>query len=191
MPAFLASTLALAKEGPDQYPNGAENFMAGALPPPGHYFINYLGYYSGKYRDHNGDEIPGLEVNATFNALSASALLLGVVAIKRKDRATHQRLTTAALVFSALFLVSYITYHSLHGDTPFPGQGAIRPIYFFILISHIGLSIVALPLVLTSFYFGWTDQVARHRRLAKVTFPLWLYVSVTGVAIVALLKAYA
>lgn len=129
-------------------------------------------------------------VNATFNALSASALLLGVVAIKRKDRATHQRLTTAALIFSALFLVSYITYHSLHGDTPFPGQGPIRPIYFFILISHIGLSIVALPLVLTSFYFGWTDQVARHRRLAKVTFPLWLYVSVTGVAIVALLKAY-
>jgi hypothetical protein len=70
MPAFLASTPALAKEAaPDQYPNGAENFMAGALPPPGHYFINYLGYYSGKYRDNNGDEIPGLEVSATFNAL--------------------------------------------------------------------------------------------------------------------------
>ncbi|MBK6687349.1 MAG: DUF420 domain-containing protein [Deltaproteobacteria bacterium] len=129
-------------------------------------------------------------VNATFNALSASALLLGVVAIKRNDRALHQRLTTLALIFSALFLVSYIVYHSLHGDTLFPGQGVIRPIYFFILISHIGLSIVAFPLVLTTFYLAWTDQMTKHRRLAKVTFPLWLYVSVTGVAIVALLKAY-
>ncbi|HAS52011.1 MAG TPA: phenol degradation protein meta [Gammaproteobacteria bacterium] len=69
LPALLASVFALAKEGPDQYPNGAENFMAGALPPPGHYFINYLGYYTGKYRDHNGHEIPDLKVNATFNAL--------------------------------------------------------------------------------------------------------------------------
>ncbi len=69
LPALLASVFALAKEGPDQYPNGAENFMAGALPPPGHYFINYLGYYTGEYRDHNGNEIPDLKVNATFNAL--------------------------------------------------------------------------------------------------------------------------
>ncbi|MFZ1830107.1 MAG: transporter [Candidatus Competibacteraceae bacterium] len=68
-PVLLASTLALAKEGPDQYPNGAENFMAGALPPPGHYFINYLGYYTGQYRANNGDEVPGLKVNATFDAL--------------------------------------------------------------------------------------------------------------------------
>lgn len=69
LPALLASALAFAKEGPDQYPNGAENFMAGALPPPGHYFINYLGHYTGQYRDHNGHEIPDLKVNATFNAL--------------------------------------------------------------------------------------------------------------------------
>ncbi|MDQ5909037.1 MAG: hypothetical protein QG599_1131 [Pseudomonadota bacterium] len=69
LPALLASAFAFAKEGPDQYPNGAENFMAGALPPPGHYFINYFGYYSGKYRDHNGHEIPDLKVNATFDAL--------------------------------------------------------------------------------------------------------------------------
>ena len=79
--ALLASQTALAKEGPDQYPNGAENFMAGALPPPGHYLINYLGYYSGKYRDNNGDKVPGLEVSATFNALRyiyvSDHLLLG------------------------------------------------------------------------------------------------------------------
>ncbi len=67
--ALLSGTQALAKEGPDQYPNGAENFMAGALPPPGHYFINYLGYYAGKYQDHQGHEVPSLKVNATFNAL--------------------------------------------------------------------------------------------------------------------------
>ncbi len=68
-PALLAAQTALAKEGPDQYPNGAENFLAGALPPPGHYFINYLGYYSGAYRDNNGDKIPGLNVRAVFDAL--------------------------------------------------------------------------------------------------------------------------
>jgi len=67
--ATLASPMALAKEGPDQYPNGAENFLAGALPPPGNYFINYLGYYDGEYRDNNGDKVPGLQVNAVFNAL--------------------------------------------------------------------------------------------------------------------------
>jgi len=129
-------------------------------------------------------------VNATLNGLSAICLVLGFRAIKRRDRGLHQRFMQLALAFSSLFLVSYIVYHSLHGDTPFPGQGAIRPIYFFILISHIVLSVIALPMVLSTFYLSWSGQFARHKKLARWTFPLWLYVSVTGVVIFAMLRVY-
>lgn len=179
---------------PGDMPNATSNrapfAVIGAVSAVAIGFLFWLIYF----REGHGD--PGEAVNflpylnATFNGLSAVALVLGIRAIKQKQREVHQRFMTTALVFSALFLVSYVVYHSLHGDTPFPGQGPIRGVYFFVLISHIGLSIVALPLVLTTFYFAWTEQLARHRRLAKVTFPLWLYVSVTGVLIVALLKAY-
>ena len=129
-------------------------------------------------------------VNATLNGLSAICLMLGLSAIRRRDRATHQRYMQGALALSTLFLVSYIVYHSTHGDTRFLGQGLVRPVYFFILISHIVLSAVALPMVLTTFYFSWTDQFVRHRKLARWTFPIWLYVSVTGVAIFFMLKIF-
>ena len=86
--------------------------------------------------------------NACFNSLSAAALAAGYVNIKRGNRQAHMRCMLAAVAFSALFLVSYVVYHDFHGDTRFPGQGLIRPIYFFILVSHIGLSIVALPMIL-------------------------------------------
>jgi putative membrane protein len=129
-------------------------------------------------------------VNASLNALSATCLVLGYRAIRRGARDVHQRFMQGAFAFSSLFLVSYIVYHSLHGDTPFPGQGAIRPVYFFILISHIVLSVVALPLVLSTFYLSWSGQLVRHKKLARWTLPLWLYVSVTGVVIFALLRAY-
>ena len=130
-------------------------------------------------------------VNATLNGLSAVSLTLGVSAIKSGRREVHQRYMTAALLFSALFLVSYIVYHTAHGDTRFTGQGLIRPVYFFVLISHIVLSAVALPMVLTTFYLSWSQQFNRHRRLARYTFPLWLYVSVTGVAIFFMLKLFS
>ncbi len=127
-------------------------------------------------------------VNATLNALAAVCLTLGLGAIRRRDRAQHQRFMTSALAFSALFLVSYIIYHAQHGDTRFQGQGLIRYPYFFILISHIALSAVALPMVLATFYLSWTQQFTRHRRLARFTFPIWMYVSVTGVLIFLMLK---
>ena len=126
--------------------------------------------------------------NAGFNAISASCLLLGFRAIMRKQQKLHMRFMIAAFVSSSLFLVSYIIYHSLHGDTHFLAQGLIRPIYFFTLISHIGLSIITLPLVFITFYFSLTKRFAIHRKIARVTFPLWLYVSVTGVLIVLFLK---
>jgi putative membrane protein len=129
-------------------------------------------------------------VNATFNSLSAIAIVCGVVAIKRGRQETHRRWMLAAFTSSAIFLVSYVTYHALHGDSRFLGQGAIRPIYFAILISHILLSVVALPLVLTTFWLSLSGRLAAHRRVARWTFPIWLYVSVTGVVVFALLQIY-
>ena len=129
-------------------------------------------------------------VNATLNGLSAVCLVMGVSAIRAQDRVRHQRLMMGALAFSALFLISYIIYHANHGDTRFTGQGLIRPVYFFVLISHIVLSAIALPMVLHTFYLSWSEQFARHRRWARYTFPLWLYVSVTGVLIFVLLKTF-
>ena len=96
-----------------------------------------------------------------------------------------------AFLFSAVFLVSYIANHALHGDTIFPGHGPVRTLYLTILASHVILSILALPLVLTTFFFSLTGRFAIHRRIARWTFPIWLYVSITGVAVFAFLKIYA
>src|SRR5580698_1627287 len=128
--------------------------------------------------------------NAAFNSLSALCLLGGYLRIRRKDKVTHKRFMLAATVFSALFLVSYITYHSFHGDTHFPGQGWVRPAYFALLISHIGLSMVALPLIFATLYFSLTGKFKFHRQVARWTFPIWMYVSVTGVLVFLVLRAY-
>jgi len=128
--------------------------------------------------------------NAAFNSLSALCLLAGYLRIRRKDKVTHKRFMLAATVFSALFLASYITYHSFHGDTRFPGQGWVRPAYFALLISHIGLSMVALPLIFTTLYFSLSGQFRFHRKVARWTFPVWMYVSVTGVLVFFVLRAY-
>jgi putative membrane protein len=129
-------------------------------------------------------------VNATFNTLSAVAIVAGVVAIKGGREQTHRRWMFAALASSGVFLVSYVTYHALHGDSRFLGQGIVRPIYFVILISHILLSIVALPLVLSTFYLSLSGRFDIHRRVAKWTFPIWLYVSVTGVVVFLMLQIF-
>jgi putative membrane protein len=128
--------------------------------------------------------------NASFNSLSALCLVLGYINIRRKNRATHKRFMLAATAFSGMFLVSYITYHFFHGDTLFPGHGLIRPVYFFILITHIGLSMVALPLILGTLWYSLSGRFQFHRRIARWTFPIWLYVSVTGVVVFFILRAY-
>jgi putative membrane protein len=128
--------------------------------------------------------------NAFFNACSATALAAGYVNIKRGNRLAHMRCMLTAVGFSALFLVSYVVYHNFHGDTRFPGQGLVRPIYFFVLVSHISLSMVALPLILSTLFYAGTSRFASHRRIARWTLPIWFYVSVTGVVVFALLRAY-
>lgn len=129
-------------------------------------------------------------VNATLNGLSAILLVRGWFAIKAGNRPLHAFCQKSAFVVSALFLVCYIIHHSLHGDSRFAGTGMVRGVYFFILISHILLSIVALPMILATFFYALSSRLETHRKLARWTFPIWLYVSVTGVLVFAFLKIY-
>jgi putative membrane protein len=131
-------------------------------------------------------------LNAVLNGLSAIALSTGFYFIKNRDRKAHRTSMLLAFGFSSLFLVSYIVNHALHGDTRFPaGHATIRAVYLLILASHITLSIVALPLVLITFFFSLSGRFPQHKRIAHYTFPIWLYVSITGVVVFALLQAYA
>jgi putative membrane protein len=150
-------------------------------------FLIWLIYFKGKVLAP--DWVGALPAaNATFNSLSALCLAMGYVNIRRGNRVAHKRFMLTATLFSALFLVSYITYHFFHGDTLFPGHGWIRPVYFAILISHIGLSMVALPLILGALWYGLRSEFRFHKRIARWTFPIWLYVSVTGVVVYFFLK---
>lgn len=141
--------------------------------------INSVGWVS---------NLPAL--NAVLNALTAMLLVTGYVLIKRNHRDLHIKAMLAATLSSALFLISYVTYHHFQGDTKFGGVGMIRPIYFGILISHILLSIVQVPLILTTLYLAAVKNFQRHKKFARVTFPIWLYVSVTGVLIFVILKSF-
>jgi uncharacterized membrane protein YozB (DUF420 family) len=132
-------------------------------------------------------DLPAL--NATLNALSASLLTTGYVLIRRGHRTAHKRCMLGALGVSALFLVSYVVYHANTGSRPFTGEGAIRLVYFAILITHVVLAAVILPLALTTALRALRSQLDRHVRIARWTLPIWLYVSVTGVVIYAMLYA--
>jgi putative membrane protein len=128
-------------------------------------------------------------LNALLNGLAAVALCVGFYFIKARNIAAHRASMMTAFVFSSLFLVSYIANHALHGDTKYPVHDAIYRIYISLLVSHIILAIVALPIVLITFYLSLSGRIPAHRRLARITFPLWLYVSVTGVIVRLMLVA--
>lgn len=130
--------------------------------------------------------VPAL--NATCNALASLCLITGWVAIRRKAVQFHRLCMVTALALSAIFLVGYLAYHYVHGDTKYPGGGLGRVSYLAVLATHVILSITVVPGALTAFYFALTRQFDRHRRLNRVFLPIWLYVSVTGVAIYFLLR---
>jgi putative membrane protein len=130
-------------------------------------------------------DLPAL--NATLNGLSALFLVSGYLFIKRRNPLMHKRCMIGALTVSALFLTSYVIYHANTGSRPFGGQGAVRVIYFAILITHVILAATILPLALVTANRGLRAQFERHVRIARWTLPLWLYVSVTGVVIYLML----
>lgn len=129
-------------------------------------------------------------IYATINGITALVLLLAVFQIKKGERKKHELLMKFAIVLSALFLVLYVAYHMTSDSTKFGGEGAIKSVYYFILITHIILSIVVIPFVLITFVRGITNNIERHKKIAKITFPLWLYVTVTGVIVYVMISPY-
>ena len=129
-------------------------------------------------------------VNASLNALSATLVVAGLFFIKRGLKKQPAALMIAATVSSAAFLVTYLIYHYYAHSTPFKGEGWIRPVYFFILLSHIALSVVVVPLIGTTLFFASARKFLTHKKIAKWTYPVWLYVSVTGILVYLILNLY-
>jgi putative membrane protein len=127
-------------------------------------------------------------LNAMLNGLSATALLIGFTFIRARRIAAHRASMITAFALSTLFLGGYILHHALHGDVHYPAHAAFRSVYVPLLISHIVLATVTLPLVLVTFFFSLTGRFPQHRKVARWTFPLWLYVSVTGVITYVMLR---
>ena len=130
------------------------------------------------------------KLNAILNGTCSVLLIASYYNIRKKNIAVHKRLNITAFLLSSLFLVSYIWFHSFGIDTRFPTDNALRPVYLFILITHIILAAIVLPLVLISFYYGITMQVQKHRRLTRWSFPIWLYVTITGVIVYLMISPY-
>lgn len=142
-------------------------------------------------------KIPGVErlgflppIYASINGITAVLLIAAVMAIKNGNRKLHQRLMTTCIVMSLIFLILYIIYHMTSESTSFGGEGVIRYVYLFILITHIVLSIVVIPLVLKTYAKGYLGNFEMHRKFAKITFPIWLYVAVTGVVVYLMISPY-
>lgn len=143
-----------------------------------------------------GVKIPGYDLSflppiyATINGLTAVLLVTAVSAIKRQKQRIHERIMKTCIGLSAAFLVMYVAYHMTSDPTPYGGEGVIRYVYYFILISHILLSVAITPLVLFTFSRAISRNFERHRRLAKFTYPIWLYVAVTGVVVYMMISPY-
>src|ERR1700677_4241019 len=127
-------------------------------------------------------------LNAVLNGLAATALLIGFTFIRARRIAAHRASMFTAFAFSTLFLVSYILHHALHGDVRYPAGVAFRTPYLWLLGTHIILAIVALPMILATFFFSLSGRIPMHRKIARWTFPIWLYVSVTGVITYVMLR---
>lgn len=129
-------------------------------------------------------------IYAGINGLTALVLIFAVIAIKNGNRTTHERLMKFAILLSVLFLVMYVAYHMTSDSTSFGGEGTIRYVYLFILISHIALSIIIIPLVLITYVRALAQRFDKHKKLARITFPIWLYVATTGVIVYLMIAPY-
>ena len=129
-------------------------------------------------------------IYATINGLTALVLVLAVIQIKKGNKALHEKLMKFAISLSVIFLLLYIGYHMTSDSTKFGGEGVIKYIYYFILITHILLSIIVIPFVLITYVRAISNNFERHRKIARITFPLWLYVAVTGVIVYLMISPY-
>lgn len=127
---------------------------------------------------------------AGVNALTAVCLLAALYQIKQKNIKAHERLISFSMLLSAIFLVCYVLYHLTSESTVYGGEGFVRTVYFIILISHIALSMVIIPFVLISYVYGKNRNVARHKKIVKFAYPMWLYVAVTGVIVYLMISPY-
>ncbi len=129
-------------------------------------------------------------IYASINGITAFLLISAVIAIKNKKQGLHEFLMKTCMILSSLFLIMYVLYHMTSESTSFGGSGSLRYVYFFILISHILLSVGVVPLVLFTYLRAWRKDFKRHRALAKIAFPIWLYVAVTGVVVYLMISPY-
>ena len=129
-------------------------------------------------------------IYATINAITALVLIIAVWAIKNKKRKLHENLMKFAIVLSIAFLVMYMAYHMTSDSTKFGGEGTIKYVYYFILLTHILLSIIIIPFVLITYVRAITNNIERHKKIAKITFPIWLYVAITGVIVYLMISPY-
>ncbi len=143
---------------------------------------------TGKLGDLDVSFLPHL--NAILNSATALCLLLGLYFIKQQQIIYHRTAMLSAIGLSSLFLISYVVYHYQAPHTKFGGEGMIRPIYFTILITHILLAAIIVPLVLLSVYFAFSAQIERHKKIVKWTYPIWLYVAISGVVVYGMISPY-
>ena len=129
-------------------------------------------------------------INAVINSLVSILLIAGMIAIKQKKYELHKKIMFGAMILSILFLVSYIAHHLLAGDTRFGGEGTIRTVYFIILITHIFLAAIILPFILFTIYRAMVAEWPNHKKIARITWPIWLYVSITGVVVYLMISPY-
>ena len=136
------------------------------------------------------DEHLFAKINAAINSTVSVLLLAGLIAVKNKKYLLHKRIMIAAIILSCLFLVSYICHHLFTGETKFGGEGTIRYVYYFILGTHIILAAIILPFILFTAYRSMIGEFARHKKLARITWPIWFYVAVTGVVVYFMISPY-
>jgi len=129
-------------------------------------------------------------IYASINAVTALVLVFAFMAIRDKKIKLHERLMKFAIVLSVMFLVMYVAYHMTSDSTKFAGEGLIKYLYYFVLITHILLSIIVIPFVLITYVRAITNNIEKHKRIAKITFPLWLYVAITGVVVYIMISPY-
>ncbi|MFD1143855.1 DUF420 domain-containing protein [Larkinella insperata] len=129
-------------------------------------------------------------INAIINSMTAILLLAGLYFIKQKNVSAHRTTMLLAFTLGSLFLVSYVLYHLSNESTPFGGQGMVRPVYYFLLVSHIILSVVVVWFVLRAVYFALSGQITKHKAVVRWAYPIWLYVSITGVVVYFMIAPY-